>query len=304
MLLARFSGSIALLLAASLCFADETPPKTEVSKELRELIEKLDADDFADRQAASDELGKKGKEAIPALEQAIRGDSLEASTRSFELLERLFEKGDGEAKAAAKSALERFAKGNDSAARRAKQLLEPPKPQANAGGAPPGIRIPLGGIRVLPAIAVRRTVKVSTNNGVKTIDVDDNGKKFKLIEDPDKGIEGEITETKEGKEATEKFAAKDVDELKKKHPEAHKLYEQYAKGGGIRVEIGGGFGGRLAPAAPTKDDIEVRLKRLDKQLKEVKDDPGLPAEVRTKRIEALERLLKRYEETLKEVEDE
>jgi len=308
--LARFSWSLALVLVAPLAWADEPAPpsdqpKVEVSEELRDLIRKLDADEFADRQTASDELAKKGKEAIPALEEAIRGDSFEARSRSFELLRRLFEKGDDASKAAAKSSLERLAKGNDGVARQAKQVLEPPNAEEPNAIPRIGGRIPIRPGAVPPvAIAVRKSVSISNNNGVKTIVVDDNGKKVKIVDDPAKGIEGEVTETKDGKEATEKFTAKNADELKEKHPDAHKYYEQYAKGDGFRVGAGGGFGGRLAPPAPTKEEVEARIKRLEDQIKALKDDPGTPAEVRTKRLEALERLRDRYKDEIKPLEKE
>lgn len=47
----------------------------------------------------------------------------------------------------------------------------------------------------------------------------------------------EVSEKKDGKETTHKYAAKTADELKKKHPDAHELYEKYAKqaGGGIQI---------------------------------------------------------------------
>src|SRR2546426_468022 len=57
-------------------------------------------------------------------------------------------------------------------------------------------------------------------NGVKEIEVDDNGKKVKIVDDPNNGIKVEVTEkNKEGKEETKKYEAKNADELKKNHPE-------------------------------------------------------------------------------------
>ncbi|MBC8873797.1 MAG: hypothetical protein H8E44_30525 [Planctomycetes bacterium] len=47
----------------------------------------------------------------------------------------------------------------------------------------------------------------------------------------------EVTEKKDGKETTKKYAAKNADELKKDHAEAHKIYEKYSKGAGGRIQI-------------------------------------------------------------------
>jgi HEAT repeat protein len=94
MLLSRLS-MVLVLVATAVVSADEpAAPKPEASEDPQELIRQLDADDFNDRQAASEALAKRGKQAVPALEEAVRGESLEASTRSFELLRRMFEKGD------------------------------------------------------------------------------------------------------------------------------------------------------------------------------------------------------------------
>src|SRR6188508_1268330 len=125
MFYARFSTLlVALLLVASLAVADE-PTKPAISPELQKLIQQLDADDFADRASASEQLAKLGKDALPGLEEGVKSNSPEVSTRSFDLLQQLFEKGDGAAKAAAKSSLDKLAQGSDRVADQAKKMLEP-----------------------------------------------------------------------------------------------------------------------------------------------------------------------------------
>jgi hypothetical protein len=301
--LARFSWLIAVVCCfATFAQAEENAP--QLSEELRGLIQQLDADAFGERQAASQQLAKLGKQAIPALEEAIRGESVEAASRSFELLQRLLTKGDNDAQAEARAALERLAKGDDAAARRAQQLLKPTTPEDVPQTPAARPRIRLGGgapirIPVAPAVAVRRSVKVNINNGLKTIEVDDNGKRIKILDDPAKGIELETTETKDGKETTEKFAAKNAEELKIKHPEAFKLYNEFAQGGPnqIRVQIGG---------APNREALQGVLKesvkRLDERIDKLKNDPALPAEIRQKHIEALERHRDRLKDSIKEAE--
>ncbi|MCH7725229.1 MAG: hypothetical protein IH991_01920 [Planctomycetes bacterium] len=110
-------------------------------------------------------------------------------------------------------------------------------------------------------------ISKSIVNGVTTINVVDNGKKTKIIEDPKNGITVSTTksydrsnadELKEKNpalfeylkkspqgmgevkynfkvEITQSYSAKDADELKNDHPEAFKLYEKYAKGQGVNV---------------------------------------------------------------------
>lgn len=81
-------------------------------------------------------------------------------------------------------------------------------------------------------------MQMKTNNGVKEIEAEENGRKVKITDDPAEGIKMEVTEKKDGKEATQKYAAKDAAELKTKHPEAHKLYEEYSQGG-ANIQIQG-----------------------------------------------------------------
>ncbi len=64
-------------------------------------------------------------------------------------------------------------------------------------------------------------LKISTrvNNGVKETEVEENDQKIKIHDDPKQGISVEITkEEKDGKDVTEKFEAKNAEELKKEAP--------------------------------------------------------------------------------------
>jgi hypothetical protein len=74
----------------------------------------------------------------------------------------------------------------------------------------------------------RMSIKIV--NGVKDIEVEEKDRKIKIHEEPTGKIEVEVTQKKDGKEKTSKYQAENADELKKKHPEAHKIYEQYGKG--------------------------------------------------------------------------
>jgi hypothetical protein len=136
-----------------------------------------------------------------------------------------------------------------------------------------------------------RKMKITEVNGIKSIEAEGNGKKVQITDDPTKGIQMEVTETKDGKETTQKYEAKDAAELKTKHPEAHKLYEEYSKQpAGIQLRVGGFPGGAIppgfpgipaipvAPAAPIRvprlkilrpDELEAAKNSADSALKEI-----------------------------------
>jgi hypothetical protein len=248
---------------------DGEKPTTEA--EIAALIQQLDAEQFSQRKAATERLIAIGKAAIPAVTEAAMGDSLEVTSRCLEVLKNLYQSADESTKAAAKDALERVAKGsNPSAARRAQSVLNPQKPAEGPAGIPGGLIIAPPGqggviraqIQAFGGKAKRVSSKVT--NGVKEIDVEEfDGRKIKITEDPKQGIKVEITaKDKDGKETTEKYEAKDADELQKKHPEAYKVYKTYAEsrrdvlGGQIRIHIGGGGQQMPLPQPIPPDDEE------------------------------------------------
>ena len=71
-------------------------------------------------------------------------------------------------------------------------------------------------------------IKIHNVNGVKNIYVTENQRKITIIDDPNRGIKIEITDTQDGKPVTRTYSAKNIDELQKKNPEAHKLYKKYS----------------------------------------------------------------------------
>ena len=72
-------------------------------------------------------------------------------------------------------------------------------------------------------------IKIRNVNGVKSIYVTENGRKITIHDDPKQGIKIEITDTQDGKPVTRTFQAKNIEELQKKSPEAHKLYKKYSQ---------------------------------------------------------------------------
>ncbi len=204
------------------------PTAVAASVDIATLIKELDANRFSKRQDASRALKKLGQPAIAALTKAALGTSREASSRAFEILKEHFAGGDGALKDAAKAALRKIADSDKTPlARNAKEILAPkPPPQR------PQQMVPFGPaqIQVQFRMGGPQRFQARNVNGVKDIDIKEQSRTIKIHDDPNKGITVEITKKKNGKDVKQKFAAKDAAELKKKHPEAYKLYDKYGKG--------------------------------------------------------------------------
>ncbi len=325
----RFFALLCVLFLCSLAGGQDDKPKP-VAKvdaanravaspaEIDKLMEQLDANRFSERQTAQQKLAELGKAAFPALEKGTQHVSREVAVRSLDILKNHFQGGDAANKSAAKESLERLAKSNDATlAKRASEILSPPKPapQVPQGIAPGRIGAAQIQIQVVGGAGGNvKKVTVKDVNGVKEIEAEENGKKVKISDDPAKGIKLEVTETKDGKETTQKFEAKDAAELKTKHPEAHKLYEEYSKQpAGIRLQVGGFPGGALPPGFPApgarprikilrpddlkglQDSADSALKELESALKTLKDAKAGSEELK-KAQEQLEAAKKQVEE--------
>jgi len=123
-------------------------------------------------------------------------------------------------------------------------------------------------------------------NGKRTISVSENGKKIEIEDQNEKNIVVKITETIKGKEQTKTYKAKDLKDLKKKHPKIAKLYEKHALknnpnaifGGLQKLAIpfqiqrgAGGGGGIFIPAIPgqaIKNTNDKQIKAAEKKISE------------------------------------
>lgn len=224
--------------SAWLSAADAQPAAEPATADIARWIRQLDAEQFSARTEASQALQNAGRAAIPALAETTRGGSREASLRAFDILKNFFQNGDEPMKAAVRETLQKIASSDHAAtARRAKEILEPKPPAAaqammNPFGVPAQIQI-----QVNAGAGGGQTRRVRIQNGQKEIEVSENNRKVKINDGGDKGIQLEVTETKDGKEQTQKYSAKNEAELKKQHPEAHKLYEKYSQQpGGIQIQ--------------------------------------------------------------------
>lgn len=280
---------------------DDAPPAAQANADdIAKWIKELDADNFADRQAAGENLFTAGKAAIPALTEAATGESLEVTVRSIDLLQRFAESENQSLKDAAKVGLEKIARSDKaSATRRAKQALHPEEDeqqQQQPGGLSVGrLQIQLGGMPGALGGANVRSVQMSNNNGVQEIEAQEGDRKVKISTAADGSIKMEITDKENGKDVTKKFTAKNADELKKKAPKAYETYKEYAEGKnagmgvlqlapvgplGLGNGMGGAGGGMPAlpggmpavPAIPAMPGLPPQLGKIQEAV--ISDDLG------------------------------
>jgi hypothetical protein len=217
----------------------------------------LDSQRFTDRQEARRLLSGAGIESLPALERMATAGSREASTAVLELLEDLYNSSSLETSAQTEEVLKRISgDAHDSAAARiAGRILSGPaenefvprptfnqlrgrrrNPIGQARVFQIGGRIQIGGGGNAPAggLQVKR-INVQNANGVRTISVDENGQKVTIQDDPNQGIEMNVSKRVEGRDITTRYRVANFDELKAKHPEAAQLYMKYSRQGPLIV---------------------------------------------------------------------
>jgi FtsZ-binding cell division protein ZapB len=272
----------AVVFTAALAAAAEKPTQTTTppatAAEIEQLIGRLDSDQFGQREAAATQLKTLGKAAIPALRKAAVGDSLEVTCRAVDILRLLHESTDAATKTAAEAALKEIANsGHSAAAARAAAAIKPkPKLDANGNANAGANRLgqtqiffgafggnAAGGINLQGNLAlnagVGRRMSVQNSNGVKTIEAEENDRKVKITEDAAGGIKMDVTTTKNGKEVTDKYEAKNADDLKKKNGPAYDLYKQYSSGQrGGAIAFGGAMGPGFMPNVPGQPNIRVQ----------------------------------------------
>jgi hypothetical protein len=198
--------------------------------EIDRLVADLDAPRFAERQSASEKLAALGAAALPALEKAAQGESLEVATRAIELLKKLLNSSEGSTQAGARQALQRLAKGDRPKASRLAEEAIKAKEAEDANAAQFTNRQQFGPIQIAPGINAQR-VRIQYNNGGREINIEEADRKIKINDGKGQPIKIEITTKANGKDSAEKHEAKDADELKKKHPEAYKFYQAWENQG-------------------------------------------------------------------------
>ncbi|MBQ16506.1 MAG: hypothetical protein CMJ65_05225 [Planctomycetaceae bacterium] len=196
-------------------------------EKIREWIDALTSRDFEVRRDASRKLLTAGQLVVKAVATAADGKDLERTTRCIALLRKMLASMNKATKSAAESALKQLTKSRSrGVARRAAAALPKPDPSPGRGA------------------VSRNTTRMSVRvrNGRRTINVTSGGRNI-IIEDVNgKEISVRVTDTVKGQAKTRETKAADAADLKKKDPEAHKLYEQYAVKNRVLIRQGGRAG--------------------------------------------------------------
>ncbi len=310
---ARFLLFAACLLPVSLTAQEPGPePATEAlggeesepirkvdSAKVDEWIEQLESNRFAIRNRAMQELQRSGLAVIDEVEAIASSGSTEAADRAFEVLKRHHQSSDNALQIAAKEKLKRIAETPDHPkAKQAAEVLDPaPKNSANRPNFRPFPNILPGNMQIQIQQQMRagngKTTRVRIVNGKKDVTVEENGTKIQVTEDAN-GIKVERTDAKGKKE---KKQYKDLDELKKKDPEARKVFDEAGVAGNrIQLQIRGRQLGGIpnVPGAPRANGVPIDVqKRIEamraEQQKRIED-------MRKRRDEAQQKMKERREQ--------
>ena len=270
-----------LFLLSSTTLAEELPSTGEpTSDQIAALIEQLDRPEFADRQAASQQLEEAGLAALPPLESIAASGSREVASRAFNVLNRHAQSGADDLKQAAREALSRLAQSNNaSTAQRARNILNPPQPTSMISpgmpqGMPPGMPPPrmFGGAFGAGPGGFRQ-LRISDINGRRVVDLDERERRVVMVTAPAGDIQVEVTDKQNGRKRT--LDAKSTVELAGKDPEIGRLYDQH-NGPGQRQAGAGNMAPPFGIAPP----------------------PAAPADIAQRQLEIIDSLLERYKQRL------
>lgn len=331
----RISFSLLLLSAAFNVAVAQEKPTTEVSPDdITQWVKDLDADEYGTRQSAQNKLEKAGVAAIDAVREAAVGESQEAASRAIDILQKHVRSEDEALKTAATGALQKLASGDNAiVAERAENALKPAEeetpqqaPDTSVPVRPRVIRFGGGGGIRIEAHAIQigggaKRVSIKNVDGNKEIDVEEKDRKIKIVESAEGHIKMKIEGAKDDMDGTKEIEAESAEELKKKDPEAHKIYEQYSKGGGgARIEFRALPAGplpvrpRIRPALPRdvipekqREEVEKRLEEALERLEEAQEGleievPEIEADAAKARLKALETIRKQLQKQLQDVE--
>jgi hypothetical protein len=282
-----FIPLLILAITPAVLADDAQDKKNDTRPQITYWVEKLADEEPKVRLQAAEELRKIGKDALPALNQATRNKDPEVATRAAATLKQI------EQDAAARP------DGID--------VLPPPQDNAVAGGRAGGragalrLRARPDGIRIEPMPAPGAlapdlqgwagAAQVFTRNLVVT----ENGRTVRIQEDND-GIAVTTTENLSGKLVTRVAKAKNLESLKKEHPEAARLYEQYANR--MRARIG--------PLTPQMLTPPARLGQLDlpdAQRQQIEDAFAQAQRAMADHRDLIEKRRQLFKEQLKEAEE-
>jgi hypothetical protein len=275
--------------------ADDDKPKADSEakpNEIDELVAQLDHERLTKRQQAQKKLLSMGKAAIPALAKAALSGKRETIEKSIDVLGKLAQSKDEETKDAARVTLQMLSESEQpSTADRAKLALNSKEAEAIKpfeGWDKPGNEFAGGG-------QMNRSVSVSSVNGVRSINVKEGGRETSIQELAGGKLFVSIT----GGEEPIELTAKNLDDLKKKQPEAAALYEQYAGGkmpagfnfpampfGKHNGAFNGGNANAFAGNGNLGDANQMLIRQLQELKERMKDNPAMQAMIQ-QQIESL-----------------
>ena len=267
------------------------------ARTVRRLIRQLDADTFADRQAASESLKEMGEPVIALLEEATAQGTGEVISRSVDILKHYTKSGDIPLSQSAMASLERIAEGeNKSAAQLAKTVVDQvgsqPGSNTHSRFRVPGANQANRPLR--PFMPNRdfinnvQSISVQRNNGDLIVEVVEKDRKVEIDQKLNNKISITITET--GR-APRKIEAKDANELKQKDEQAFQLFDKYTKQGAApfnapgaprfgppagfgKRPFGGGAGQAFVEMEKHMKEVRARHQQMIQEMKELQRQGG------------------------------
>lgn len=231
----------------SFAAAEDEPVTQRVSlsdDEVKRLVQRLDDEKYAVRDAASKRLASGDAAVATALGKAVKADKLELSYRIIEILDTM-RRGQHEAtRDAAKKAMEILGKHKDKAiARRTLTALATDEPLSEEAsfdhiqlfGGLRRIEFGQGGGISIGGDSVRigkgsQIVQSQMADGEQLVVVHQGGGRKIMIRASDKGIGVVVQElTEDGTVEENRYEAADEEELAEKHPVGHSYFDAYKK---------------------------------------------------------------------------
>jgi len=266
-----------LLGTASLAWSDEAPSAADI----KTLVLKLSDPDAAVRDATEKQLIAVGLPVIEDVSSTADSPNLEVVARCVGVLAALRNSTDKPTREAAEAALKKLSESkNRSLARRANAVINPNVAQNNLL---PGVA---GGAVQMNVVVNNARISVTNRNGDRTLSADDESGKTEISRKASGEVAVKLTKTDDkGKPQTTTADAKNVEELKKQHPEAFKVYQKYEtmlNGNRLNLQVRGGamavgLAGQPIPVrvqVMTEADKDLLKKDLETSLESLRQAAG------------------------------
>lgn len=200
-------------------------------------VERMKSPRSSDRRSATRELQSMGISVHPVLRHMAETGDAETAIRAIELLREASRSRNEAVAESARQSLEGIAKKDGAGAKVAEDILKgPTRPSRSL---PPAIQGQqrFRQLQMKLAQPMRRQIRISTINGVRSIEVTENNRRFKF-RDTRNGLE---VERPNGKGGVQRATYQDANDLRAKDAEA---YGHYQRAGGDKAN---GLGGMALP---------------------------------------------------------